>query len=95
MLVTLCQTEADFYQNSRLSSGWNKKHYYRSILKGDESIFAKLGVSSFVLRQDGTLVVVDWENYGWYPGYWEYGCAMMSKWDNCDWEDWAQEVILD
>jgi hypothetical protein len=72
---------------------------YRSILKGHESVFthAKLGLRSFVLRQDGTIVVTDWENSGWYPSYWEYGCAIMLnlRSGSFDWQEWAHEVILD
>ncbi len=45
-----------------------------------------------LVRDDGTLVLIDWESAGWYPSYWEYALAMFAcgSWR----DDWHEYVGL-
>jgi aminoglycoside phosphotransferase (APT) family kinase protein len=39
--------------------------------------------------------LVDWENAGWYPTYWEYFKSMFAcRWDD-DWSEHLDTIILD
>ena len=39
--------------------------------------------------------LVDFENAGWYPSYWEYFKTIFGcRWDD-DWSEYVEEVILD
>lgn len=51
---------------------------YRKVFNGhNESVFthADLVGRNLILRKDGTVVMVNWQNAGWYPVYWEYCCS--------------------
>lgn len=42
------------------------------------------------------MAIIDWEQSGWLPAYWEVRKAQMSAWD--DGEEWASDylpIILD
>ena len=46
-------------------------------------------------EKDFELCLVDWEDAGWYPEYWEYATAFMGfRWAGDDWPR-AVESILD
>lgn len=46
-------------------------------------------------KRDKEVVVVDWEDAGWYPAYWEYAVAFAGfVWYEDDWPN-AVESILD
>lgn len=37
--------------------------------------------------------VLDWEDAGWFPSYWEYaGCFINFSW-NDDWPEWFEKII--
>lgn len=46
-------------------------------------------------QNDGkaSLVIIDWEKSGWYPGYWEYCLAVCAlRWDD-DWSLWIDSIL--
>ena len=45
---------------------------------------------NLILREDGVVVLIDWENSGWYSSYWEYCSAM---WDEDHWGDKISEML--
>ncbi|KAK3295307.1 uncharacterized protein B0H64DRAFT_432082 [Chaetomium fimeti] len=66
---------------------------YHAAFKGHKPVFthACLFRSEMILREDGVVVLIDWEYAGWYPTYWEY-CSAMWMGDR-----WGSEIseILD
>ncbi|KAH6641087.1 hypothetical protein F5144DRAFT_590462 [Chaetomium tenue] len=51
---------------------------YRKVFNGHNgSVFTHAGLvgQNLILRKDGTVVMVNWQNAGWYPAYWEYCCS--------------------
>ncbi|KAI5455759.1 hypothetical protein BGZ63DRAFT_397905 [Mariannaea sp. PMI_226] len=79
----------------------HKAEYYRRVLplvlSGHRSIFSHgdLQRKNIMVKEDGGLVIIDWEAAGWYPEYWEYALAMFAcgSWE----DDWHESVgkILD
>jgi hypothetical protein len=45
-----------------------------------------------ILREDGTVVIVNWENAGWYPTYWEYCCSYIGG-RTYDWARLVHEML--
>lgn len=41
-----------------------------------------------VSRSPARLVLVDWEQAGWYPEYWEYCKALYTCWFGNEWHLW-------
>lgn len=39
------------------------------------------------------VVLVDWENAGWYPSYWEYCAASWAFWFDDDWPDMVERAL--
>lgn len=52
------------------------------------STHADLHMENFMLGDDGTVVIIDWECWGWCSAYWER--AIMLKGPNP--EDWSDAV---
>ncbi|KEY70182.1 hypothetical protein S7711_03403 [Stachybotrys chartarum IBT 7711] len=79
---------------------WPRKaEYYRRALplavRGHAPVFTHgdLQRKNLLLREDGTVVMLDWEAAGWYPSFWEYATAMFSRrWDD-DWHSWVIKVL--
>ncbi|KFA46179.1 hypothetical protein S40293_10742 [Stachybotrys chartarum IBT 40293] len=79
--------------------GYRKAEYYRRALplavRGHAPVFTHgdLQRKNLLLREDGTVVMLDWEAAGWYPSFWEYATAMFSRrWDD-DWHSWVIKVL--
>jgi hypothetical protein len=48
-----------------------------------------------MLRNDGTPVIIDWEESGWYPSFWEY-CGAAVIFDHADdWQEFVYEMLSD
>ena len=49
-----------------------------------------------VMVRDGLVVIIDWENAGWYPRYWEY-CNLVMRQDcihgESDWETYIDQFL--
>ena len=77
-----------------------KAEFYRrvlpQVLRNHNPIFthADFQRKNVMIRTDGTLVIIDWETAGWYPGYWEYTLAMFTcgRWDD-DWHIWVAKIL--
>ena len=77
-----------------------KAEYYRrvlpQVLRNHKPIFqhADLQRKNIMIRDDGTLVIIDWETAGWYPSYWEYSLAIFAcgRWDD-DWHIWVAKIL--
>ncbi|KAK4441979.1 hypothetical protein QBC34DRAFT_456876 [Podospora aff. communis PSN243] len=52
---------------------------FHSVFQGHEPVFTHgdLTTGNILLRDDGTVAVIDWERSGWHPSCWEY-CAVAS-----------------
>ncbi|KAH6635900.1 kinase-like domain-containing protein [Chaetomium tenue] len=64
---------------------------YHVVFKGEyKPVFthADLSLDNVMLRDDGVVVVIDWERSGWYPSYWEYCSARMRD------EPWTEELSM-
>ncbi|KAL2260311.1 hypothetical protein VTK26DRAFT_5719 [Humicola hyalothermophila] len=65
-------------------------------LLGHAAVFthANLFPGNIMLREDGSPVIIDWENSGWYPSFWEYCCAIMiSMGESSDWAEWIHKFL--
>jgi len=77
-----------------------KAEFYRRILPlvlhSHKPVFshADLQRKNIMMRNDGRLVIIDWETAGWYPSYWEYTLAMFTcgRWDD-DWHAWVPKIL--
>ncbi|KZZ98342.1 phosphotransferase enzyme family protein [Moelleriella libera RCEF 2490] len=76
-----------------------KAEFYRRVLPNrlhdQPSVFTHGDVQrkNLLLKEDGTLVVLDWEDAGWYPNFWEYAMTMFScRWED-DWHDWVVKAM--
>lgn len=71
---------------------------YHVIFSGHKSVFTHgdLFPGNIILREDKTVVIIDWERAGWYPSFWEY-CKTMFILDHEVLKDWWEYVpsILD
>ncbi|KIW82973.1 hypothetical protein Z517_02216 [Fonsecaea pedrosoi CBS 271.37] len=58
----------------------SNKNLLHSIFQGHDCVFthAVLHPSNIIVRDDNTVVVIDWSLSGWYPSYVEYCNTMMS-----------------
>lgn len=66
-----------------------------TVLNGSVFTHSHLYGSHLILREDGTVVMINWENAGWYPIYWEYCCSYIGGRTPIK-DDWAwlvQEML--
>ncbi len=68
---------------------------YQAIFKGHHPVFTHgdLQPVNIMLRDDGGVVIIDWEHAGWYPSYWEYCTSAMSNHYLDDWWQWIRESL--
>ncbi|OAQ58756.2 phosphotransferase enzyme family protein [Pochonia chlamydosporia 170] len=85
------------------NSGLDQKAaFYRRvlplILRGHKPVFTHgdLHRKNVILRENGELVLLDWEAAGWYPEYWEYAMAMFAcgAWQD-DWHEFLGQVLVE
>jgi aminoglycoside phosphotransferase len=77
-----------------------KAEFYRRILPvalhSHKPVFshADFQRKNIMMRNDGGIVVIDWETAGWYPSYWEYTLANFTcdSWDD-DWHVWVGKIL--
>lgn len=79
--------------------GYRKSEYYSRmlplVLHNHASVFTHgdFQRKNVLVRNDGTLIMIDWEAAGWYPSFWEYVMTMYScRWDD-DWHSWAVKIL--
>lgn len=79
----------------------NKGEYYRrvlpDVLRGDEEpVFTHQGLQpkNVMVKPDGSVVIIDWAEAGWYPSYWEYAVSMFccGRWKN-DWHAYVPDIL--
>ena len=68
---------------------------YHAVFKGHKPVFThgNLRTLNVMLRDDGTVVIIDWETSGWYPSCWEYCCLMTQMGPDQDWGDLVPEIL--
>ncbi|KZZ90003.1 phosphotransferase enzyme family protein [Moelleriella libera RCEF 2490] len=85
------------------NSGLNfKANYYRRVLplvlRNHKAVFTHgdLQRKNVALAEDGTVVLIDWENAGWFPEYWEYATAMFAcgAWQD-DWHEYVGRILAE
>ncbi|KAL2132778.1 hypothetical protein VTI74DRAFT_3402 [Chaetomium olivicolor] len=73
-----------------------RRRHYHPIFKGHKPVFthSDFGPENMILREDNkTVVLIDWEQSGWYPCYWEYCNAMFLVDYRDDWGEWLPEIL--
>ena len=76
----------------------NAEFYSRALprfLKGHKPVFthADLQLKNLVLDGNGKVFIIDWEDAGFYPTYWEYYVALTGA--SYDWSsDWSEYIPL-
>lgn len=73
------------------------RRHYHAVFKGHEPVFTHGNIlpRNIMLREDGTVVIIDWERAGWYPSFWEYCCTVMLVKYNDDWWEWIPKMLDD
>ncbi|KAE9380835.1 phosphotransferase enzyme family protein [Stipitochalara longipes BDJ] len=78
---------------------FQKSEYYSRILplvlRNHAPVFSHgdFQRKNIVVRNDGTLVMIDWEAAGWYPSFWEYAMTLFAcRWDD-DWHSWVVKIL--
>ncbi|KGQ06282.1 hypothetical protein BBAD15_g8419 [Beauveria bassiana D1-5] len=53
---------------------------FSEVLKNHRAVLthADLQKNNIILKEDKSLVVIDWEAAGWWPEYWEYSAATLA-----------------
>ena len=71
------------------------RRHYHAIFKGHKPVFthANLFTGNIMLKEDGTVVIIDWERAGWYPSFWEYCCTILLVRHEDDWGEWVHEIL--
>ncbi|KAJ6444888.1 dipeptidyl aminopeptidase [Purpureocillium lavendulum] len=80
----------------------HKAAFYRRVLpvvlRGHGIVFTHgdFQRKNVILKEHGELVIVDWENAGWYPAYWEYALAMFAcgSWKD-DWHEYLAQILTE
>lgn len=88
-----------YFYNSGLDQ---KAAFYRRvlplILRGHEPVFTHgdLQRKNIIIRENGAVVLIDWETAGWYPEYWEYAIAVCAcgAWRD-DWHEFIGRVLVE
>lgn len=76
-----------------------KGAFYRRVfplvLRGHPPVFTHgdLQRKNVVVRDDGKVVLIDWEAAAWYPSFWEYSMGMFSCDFKDDWQLWLGTVV--
>ncbi|KAK4148516.1 kinase-like domain-containing protein [Chaetomidium leptoderma] len=72
------------------------RRHCHAVFKGHKAVFthANLVRRNVILRGDGTVVIIDWENAGWYPSFWEYCFSALMLNHRDDWDE-SLYAILD
>jgi aminoglycoside phosphotransferase (APT) family kinase protein len=73
------------------------RRHYHAVFRGHEPVFthANLCPGNVMLRHDGTPVMIDWEDAGWYPSFWEYCCAAVLFGHASDWDELVYDMLGD
>lgn len=73
------------------------RRHYHAIFEGHEPVFTNANIlpRNLKLRDDGTVVIIDWERSGWYPSFWEYCCIVMLLKYIDDWGEWIPKMLDD
>jgi serine/threonine protein kinase len=68
---------------------------FRAVFRGHEPVFthANLLLRNIMLRPNGAPVIIDWEQSGWYPSFWEYCCAIVILLHEDDWNEWIYDIL--
>ena len=68
---------------------------YLAVFKGHHPVFTHGDFQpvNIILRDDGQVVIIDWEKAGWYPSYWEYCTTSMADNRVNDWGHWIHKVL--
>lgn len=71
------------------------KHIFHSFFRGHDSVFTHgdLTRGNIRLRDDGMVVLIDWQYSGWYPSYWEYCLALLYDPQEDDWSSWVPRFL--
>lgn len=90
---------AKYLYNCGLSQ---KAAFYRrvlpAVLRGHQPVFTHgdLQRKNIIVRENGLVVVIDWEAAGWYRDYWEYAMAIFAcgAWLD-DWHESRGRVLVE
>ncbi|KAK4034987.1 kinase-like domain-containing protein [Parachaetomium inaequale] len=72
-----------------------KRRHYKAMFQGHKPVFthADLSPGNIRIREDNSVVIIDWQRSGWYPSFWEY-CSTMLLYDyEDDWGEWASCIL--
>ena len=70
---------------------FNGRRYGRELLdmlpRSEKIVFTHADITprNIIVDKQGVVGIVDWEEAGWYPDYWEYANIMKPS-DDCDWQ---------
>ncbi|KAI9672988.1 MAG: hypothetical protein M1817_003152 [Caeruleum heppii] len=85
---------ADFYEKhiSRALDKYPAKFSHTDLLR--QNVIVRDITAPDSSRKDYEVSVVDWEDAGWYPAYWEYAVAFGSFiWHEDDWPNVIESII--
>ncbi|KAG6030496.1 hypothetical protein E4U41_007816 [Claviceps citrina] len=86
------------YNSGQVQKAAFYRHVLPGILRGHKPVFTHgdLQRKNVMIREDGTVVLIDWEAAGWYPEYWEYTTAVFAcgAWKD-DWHEFIPHILGD
>lgn len=71
------------------------EHAFHSIFRDHKPVFTHgdLVRTNIIVREDKSLVIIDWQYSGWYPSPWEYSLIVQSSGLNDDWPMWVPRFL--
>ncbi|KAL9059867.1 MAG: hypothetical protein Q9162_000937 [Coniocarpon cinnabarinum] len=100
-LVNRMDSEQRWNTTSNRISTWYRNHMPRSLSVENTSVFTHCDfqAKNVIVHDDpcdNTILqctLIDWEEAGWYPDYWEYWAAFEAcEWTN-DWFEYVDKVL--
>ncbi|KAJ2895264.1 phosphotransferase enzyme family protein [Zalerion maritima] len=83
------------HSNHQIRKAEFYRHTLPSVLHDHPPVFTHgdFQRENIIVKDNGTLVMINWEAAGWYPTFWEYSMAMFyCRWDD-DWHSWVPRVL--
>ena len=75
--------------NMHFDKGW-MRYVYNQVFRGHRAVFTHGDLrQNIIVRDDMSLVIIDWEYAGWYPSFWEYSVICRAAPANDDWRQWV------
>ena len=75
---------------------WARYKFHATLQEGHPPVFSNNCLAirhMYRIRNDGVVVITDWNYAGWYPSYWVYYYASQYVVFRDDWTEWLRDIF--